>query len=59
LKENIIFILSIVVFYCLLAAMRTTGQYKSIRDLVQKLYQAEGWRFFYRGYFANSLGGKN
>ena len=42
-----------------LAAMRTTGQYKSIMDLVRKLYQAEGWRVFYRGYIANSLGGKS
>jgi len=39
--------------------MRTTGQYKSIMDLVRKLYQAEGWRVFYRGYIANSLGGKS
>ena len=37
--------------------MRTTGQYKSIMDLVRKLYQADGWRVFYRGYLANSLGG--
>jgi hypothetical protein len=42
-----------------LAAMRTTGQYKSIMDLIRKLYQGEGWRVFYRGYLANSLGGKN
>lgn len=40
-----------------LAAMRTTGQYKSLLDLVRKLYYGEGWRVFYRGYFANSLGG--
>ena len=39
--------------------MRTTGQYKSILDLVRKLYQGEGWRVFYRGYFANSLGGES
>lgn len=37
--------------------MRTTGQYKSLMDLVRKLYQSEGWKVFYRGYFANSLGG--
>jgi hypothetical protein len=40
------------------AAMRTTGQYKSIMDLIRKLYQSDGWKVFYRGYFANSLGGK-
>ena len=39
------------------AAMRTTGQYSSILDLIRKLYRSEGWRVFYRGYFANSLGG--
>ncbi len=38
--------------------MRTTGQYKSTMDLIRKLYQSEGWKVFYRGYFANSLGGK-
>lgn len=38
--------------------MRTTGQYNSIMDLVRKLYRAEGWKVFYRGYLANSLGGK-
>ena len=37
--------------------MRTTGQYSSIMDLIRKLYQSEGWRVFYRGYLANSLGG--
>ncbi|CAF3318184.1 unnamed protein product [Rotaria socialis] len=38
------------------AAMRTTGQYSSILDLIRKLHQSEGWRVFYRGYLANSLG---
>lgn len=38
--------------------MRTTGQYSSIIDLIRKLYRAEGWKVFYRGYLANSLGGK-
>ena len=38
--------------------MRTTGQYNSIMDLIRKLYQGEGWRVFYRGYLANSLGGQ-
>ncbi|CAF1020248.1 unnamed protein product [Rotaria sordida] len=38
------------------AAMRTTGQYKSIIDLIRKLHQSEGWKVFYRGYLANSLG---
>jgi hypothetical protein len=38
--------------------MRTTGQFNSIRDLIRKLYQSEGWKVFYRGYLANSLGGR-
>ena len=38
--------------------MRTTGQYRSMMDLIRKLYQSEGWKVFYRGYLANSLGGK-
>ncbi|CAF2689508.1 unnamed protein product [Rotaria sp. Silwood2] len=38
------------------AAMRTTGQYSSIMDLIRKLHQSEGWKVFYRGYVANSLG---
>jgi hypothetical protein len=39
--------------------MRATGQYSSIMNLIGKLYRAEGWRVFYRGYLANSLGGKH
>ncbi|CAF0737379.1 unnamed protein product [Didymodactylos carnosus] len=38
------------------AAMRTTGQYKTIFELIRKLYNAEGWRIWYRGYLANSIG---
>ncbi|CAF3661701.1 unnamed protein product [Rotaria sp. Silwood1] len=38
------------------AAMRATGQYSSIIDLIRKLHQSEGWKVFYRGYFASILG---
>ncbi len=48
----------LIIHFIPLAAMRTTGQYKSIMDLIRKLHQSEGWRVFYRGYLANSLGGK-
>ena len=46
----------LIIHFIPLAAMRITGQYKSIMDLIRKLYQSEGWRVFYRGYLANLLG---
>ncbi|KAK2703411.1 mitochondrial adenyl nucleotide antiporter SLC25A23-like [Artemia franciscana] len=37
-------------------AIRTTGQYKGIIDVAQKIYVADGVKGFYRGYIPNLLG---
>eukprot|EP00096_Caligus_rogercresseyi_P001546 TRINITY_DN1254_c0_g2_i1.p1 TRINITY_DN1254_c0_g2~~TRINITY_DN1254_c0_g2_i1.p1 ORF type:complete len:476 (-),score=120.76 TRINITY_DN1254_c0_g2_i1:355-1782(-) len=37
-------------------ALRKTNEYRGIADCVQKLYQREGLRGFYRGYIPNLLG---
>ena len=37
-------------------ALRRTGEYTGIFDCAKKLYQAEGFRVFYRGYIPNLLG---
>ncbi|KAF4524669.1 hypothetical protein B566_EDAN012251 [Ephemera danica] len=37
-------------------ALRKTGQYRSIADAAVKIYKAEGFRSFYRGYVPNLLG---
>ena len=37
-------------------ALRRTGEYSGIFDCAKKLYKAEGFRVFYRGYIPNLLG---
>ena len=37
-------------------ALRKTNEYRGIFDCVQKLYQSEGFKVFYRGYVPNLLG---
>ena len=37
-------------------ALRRTGEYSGIFDCAKKLYIAEGFRVFYRGYIPNLLG---
>jgi len=37
-------------------AIRKSGEFKSVLDLLQKMFEKEGWKAFYKGYLPNLIG---